>query len=153
MQVGKLQQELEAANRRTEVLQNQIEEIRLYIDQVPESALHLNAQRAQERPSSRNDDDDIQKLDGRGRGLISLDSDEREEENGMRWSTRNRSGIEISSATAPDMPQILSRRLSIGGSYPDDRSALASRVLAIRNQNVQLVTLSDMIPSYPYDKL
>lgn len=150
MQVEELQQELEEANRRTEALQNQIEEIRLYIDQAPELAVHLNAQHARERPSSRSDDDDIQKLDGRGRGLISLHSDEREEGNGMRRSTRNRSGSEISSATADGMLGI--SPLSIGGSYPDERSALASRVLAIRNQNVQLVTYSDIIPSYPYDK-
>lgn len=139
MQVEDLQQELEAAHRRTEALQNQIEEIRLYIDEAPELSVHVNAQHAHERPSSRSDDDDIQKLDGRGRGLISLHSDEREEGNGMRRSSRNRSGSETSSATAHGMFEILSP-LSIGGSYPDERSALASRVLAIRNQNVQLVT-------------
>lgn len=149
LQVRELKQELEAANKKTELLRNQIQEICLYMEASPES-MFSDRDISRDEPANGQDYYVSPQKEGQRKYSSPGDSSPGQIEDSEGLEMRRRSTkVRRESESYADMGIAADEAVKNppphwqfgGSSFQLERSALAMRVLAIRNQNVQLVSL------------
>lgn len=120
LQVSFLEQQLEATKTQMEDLETQLQEISLYVEEIP----NINNKHIYKESSTKN------RMNLSDPPILDPDDDPREAES-----------HDDSGSSTTNKPTLKFKEYSNTGLWVDRSSSIATRVLAIRNQNLQLVRI------------